>query len=50
LKQQLIGACARVIMFDREVTVDEAELLRAIADGLGCPMPPLLPGQSLSAS
>jgi hypothetical protein len=50
LKQQLIEACARAIMADHEVSVDEAELLRAIGDGLGCPIPPLLPGQSLSAS
>jgi hypothetical protein len=30
------------------VTVHEAELLRGIADSLGCPMPPLLPGQPLA--
>jgi hypothetical protein len=29
------------------VTQDEGELMRAIADALGCPMPPLLPGQAL---
>jgi hypothetical protein len=26
---------------DTGVTVEEAELLRAVADGLGCPVPPL---------
>jgi hypothetical protein len=30
------------------VTPDEGELMRAIADALGCPMPPLLPGQALA--
>lgn len=47
LKRQLIRACAVCICSDRTVTVDEAELLRAICDTLGCPVPPLLPGQSL---
>jgi Zn-dependent protease with chaperone function len=47
LKRQLIQACAVCIRADRKVTVDEAELLRAIADTLECPMPPLLPGQAV---
>ncbi|MEK7702410.1 MAG: M48 family metallopeptidase [Nitrospirota bacterium] len=47
LKRQLLAACAVSITADHEVTVDEAELLRAISDTLGCPMPPLLPGQSV---
>ncbi|UCE61191.1 MAG: M48 family metallopeptidase [Phycisphaerales bacterium] len=48
LKRQLLTACAECVSADREVTVHEAELLRAIADSLDCPMPPLLPGQSLT--
>jgi tellurite resistance protein len=32
---------------DGEINTDEAELLRAIADTLGVPVPPLLPGQKL---
>ena len=32
---------------DHEVTLEEAEIFRAIADTLGCPVPPLLPGQTL---
>jgi Zn-dependent protease with chaperone function len=46
--QQLLVACAACIAADREVTQAEGELLRAIADALGCPMPPLLPGQPLA--
>lgn len=48
LKRQLMTACADFISADHEITVEEAELFRAIADTLDCPVPPLLPGQSLS--
>ena len=34
---------------DGIVTVEEAELVRAIGDSLDTPIPPLLPGQSLGA-
>ncbi|MHC4995804.1 MAG: M48 family metallopeptidase, partial [Planctomycetota bacterium] len=47
VKKSVLTACAATIAADREVTVAEAELLRAIADSLSCPMPPLLPGQPL---
>ncbi len=47
IKQSLLRACAVVIGADREITTTEAELLRAIADTLGIPTPPLLPGQRL---
>lgn len=47
LTRQLLAACATSITADHEVTIDEAELLRAISDSLGCPMPPLLPGQRI---
>jgi hypothetical protein len=47
LKQQILTACAACVSADREVTVDEAELFRALCDALSCPMPPLLPGQPL---
>jgi len=39
-----------LITADHEVTLEEAELFRAIADTLGCPVPPLLPGQALTAT
>jgi Zn-dependent protease with chaperone function len=48
-KQELLVACAVVIAHDRKVSVGEGELLRALADALQCPMPPLLPGESLAA-
>jgi len=47
LKKPVLEACATAIIADREVTTREAELLRAIAVSLDCPMPPLLPGQKL---
>ncbi|MCK4873061.1 MAG: M48 family metallopeptidase [Phycisphaerales bacterium] len=47
LKKQILLACAASVSADKKVTVNEAELLRAIADSLGVPMPPLLPGQPL---
>jgi len=46
-KRKLLHACAVTVAADREVTVVQAELLRATADSLGCPMPPVLPGQAL---
>lgn len=46
-KQKLIRACARTIAADGEVTRGEGELMRAVADSLAVPMPPLLPGQKL---
>jgi Zn-dependent protease with chaperone function len=49
LRAEILGACAAAVATDGTVTVAEGELLRAIADSLGCPMPPLLPGQHLRA-
>jgi hypothetical protein len=46
-KKKLLHGCAAVIAADGEVTVAEGELMRAVADTLDCPMPPLLPGQKL---
>ncbi len=46
--QLLLAACAACIAADHTVTPDEIELMRAIADAFGCPMPPLLPGQALA--
>jgi Zn-dependent protease with chaperone function len=45
MKKPLLAACAAVVAADRQVAMEEAELLRAIADTLGCPVPPLLAGQ-----
>jgi hypothetical protein len=42
LKKQILLACAAVIGADGRVTVEEAELLRAISDSIDCPMPPIV--------
>ena len=47
-KELVLRACAQVIAADGEVADSEAELFRAIGDSLGCPVPPLLPGQALA--
>ena len=44
-KKKVIQACAACIVSDHRVTTAEGEMLRAICDALGCPMPPILPGQ-----
>lgn len=47
VKAKLLEAAAVIVAHDHEVTPAEADLLRAFADLLGVPMPPLLPGQRL---
>lgn len=47
MKAKLLEAAAVIVAHDHEVTPAEADLLRAFADLLGVPMPPLLPGQKL---
>ena len=41
-KQKLLQACAASVMHDQKISAVEAELLRAIANMLGCPMPPII--------
>lgn len=41
-KPRLLKALARCIEHDEHISVEEAELFRALADSLDCPMPPLL--------
>jgi Zn-dependent protease with chaperone function len=43
IKKNLIEACVHVVGADSVLQEAEAELLRAIADTLDCPMPPFLP-------
>jgi Zn-dependent protease with chaperone function len=43
VKRRVLDACAACIAVDTDVTTGEAELLRAVADSLDCPMPPILP-------
>jgi hypothetical protein len=44
VKSRVLDACATCIASDGRVTVAEGEMLRAIADSLDCPIPPLLAG------
>lgn len=43
IKRRLLDASAAVVAANDQTTVEEAELLRAVAELLGCPMPPHLP-------
>lgn len=47
LKRTLLEACALTAAHDHNITTTEAELIRAIADTLSVPVPPLLPNQQL---
>lgn len=47
-KPTLLKALIECISFDNQITSTEAELFRAIADSLDCPVPPILPGQALA--
>jgi Zn-dependent protease with chaperone function len=46
-QKPVIEACAAAIAADRKVTADEGALLRAVAETLGVPVPPLVAGQQL---
>jgi Zn-dependent protease with chaperone function len=50
LKKQILEACAACICIDGHITVEEGELLRAISDCLGCPMPPLIASSDRSSA
>jgi Zn-dependent protease with chaperone function len=41
-KQMLLEAASAVVMWDKTLSVSEAELIRAICASLGCPLPPIL--------
>lgn len=41
-KPQLLKAMSKCVLHDGQITVTEAEMFRAIADSLDCPIPPLL--------
>jgi hypothetical protein len=42
IKKQILSAAAIAITHDRHVSVEEAELFRAIAESLDCPVPPVV--------
>jgi len=48
VKRTILEAAGAAIAADEQVTLEEGELFRGVADVLDCPMPPLLPGQPLS--
>ena len=41
VKKRILAACVACISADAVATIEEAELLRAVADALDCPIPPL---------
>jgi len=43
IKKNVLNACAQTVAADGVIQEMEAELLRAIADTLDCPMPPFIP-------
>lgn len=42
VKRQLLIACGKAVARDGKVTSEEVELLRTIADAIGCPIPPFV--------
>lgn len=43
IKKTILDACVACVADDGRTTVTEAELLRAVADALDCPIPPFVP-------
>jgi hypothetical protein len=46
IKRSIVKACIACVVYDQYITVSEAELLRAVADSLGCPIPPIIANDS----
>jgi len=44
-KEKLVEACVACVTADGKISLNEAELLRAVTELLGCPLPPMLPTQ-----
>jgi Zn-dependent protease with chaperone function len=42
IKKNVLNACAQTVAADGVIQVEEAELLRAVADTLDCPIPPFI--------
>jgi len=42
IKKRVLTAMAIAITFDKQVTVHEAELFRAMSESLDCPVPPVV--------
>ena len=43
IRQMVLEACSAAVRSDAALRADEADLLRVVADVLGCPLPPFLP-------
>jgi Zn-dependent protease with chaperone function len=41
-KEQLVAALVKTVLYDSEIKIGEAELLRAVCGSLHCPLPPLI--------
>ncbi len=50
VKRRLVHACGKSVMADNRVTSDEAELIRAIADAIGAPIPPFVKTGTVGAA
>jgi hypothetical protein len=46
IKKNVLNACAQTVAADGVIQEIEAELLRAVADTLDCPIPPFIPAQT----
>ena len=44
IKKRVLNACAHTVAADNAIQPEEAELLRAIAETLDCPIPPFIKG------
>ena len=44
-KEQLLTACLEVVCYDRQVLTEEIEMIRAVADTLDSPLPPVAAGK-----
>jgi Zn-dependent protease with chaperone function/uncharacterized tellurite resistance protein B-like protein len=49
IKKNVLNACVQVVAADGVIQEMEAELLRAVADALDCPMPPFLQPKEMGA-
>lgn len=45
VRKQILDACVTCIGADGQVTIEEAELIRAVASSMDCPLPPLMAGR-----
>jgi Zn-dependent protease with chaperone function len=50
IKKNLLGACVQTVAADGVIQQGEAELLRAIADALDCPVPPFVQPEEVAAA